>query len=179
MARFIYSNGTIQYLTPANGYSSNGIGINASGQVVGSYQSTEFANSHAFLYSNGSLQDLGTLGGTTSSATAINASGAAVGNSLTSGGAEHAFLYENSHMLDLNAADTSSALATYVTLTDATAINTQGWIVADGTDSRTGQEHAYLLENPNLTPVPLPGALWLMLSGICGLGAWARRTKAA
>jgi probable HAF family extracellular repeat protein len=143
---------------------------------VGYYQSAAGAASHAFLYNNGSLQDLGTLGGTGSAALGINASGEIVGKSATTGDlAQHAFLYTNGQMYDLNALDTSSPLATYVTLTQGTAINTQGWIVADGVDSRTGQQHGYLLEN--LSPVPLPAAVWLMLSGLCGLGARVRRRK--
>jgi hypothetical protein len=36
-----------------------------------------------------------------------------------------------------------------------------------------------LLDNVKLTAVPLPAAVWLMLSGIAGLGAFARRRRAA
>jgi hypothetical protein len=49
-------------------------------------------------------------------------------------------------MIDLNTLDVGSPLAVYVTLTEAVDINDNGWIVANGIDSRTGNTHAYLLK---------------------------------
>jgi hypothetical protein len=37
------------------------------------------------------------------------------------------------------------AIAAYVILDSGKAINDNGWIVANGVDSRTGKTHAYLL----------------------------------
>jgi formylglycine-generating enzyme len=72
--------GTMDDLTPGDGFSSVGRGINDDGTVVGSY------NGSAFLY-DGSIHDLG--GGTNSIANAINRDGSVVGS--YSGGA---FLYD-------------------------------------------------------------------------------------
>jgi hypothetical protein len=65
-----------------------------------------------------------------------------------------------------------------VTLTTAYGINDYGQIAVNGFDSETGQSVSYLL-TPSANPVPLPGAAWLMLSGLGGLGALARKNQAS
>jgi probable HAF family extracellular repeat protein len=90
---------------------------------------------------------LGTLGESNSYGEGINSGNQVTGSSDTPGDASsHAFLYSNGKMLDLNTLDTTSPMAKYVTLTDAPGINDKGWIVANGVDSRTGNEHAYVLK---------------------------------
>jgi hypothetical protein len=50
-------------------------------------------------------------------------------------------------MTDLNALiDPGNPLAAHVTLAEATAINDDNLIVANGVDSRTNEQHAYLLD---------------------------------
>jgi hypothetical protein len=56
----------------------------------------------------------------------------------------HAFPYANGVMRDLNSM-IDPAIAVYVSLISGKAINVDGWIVANGVDSRTGETHAYLL----------------------------------
>ena len=52
-------------------------------------------------------------------------------------------------MTDLNTiVSATDPLQPYVTLTDAGGINDNRLIVANGVDSRTGQQHAYLLQVP-------------------------------
>ena len=60
--------------------------------------------------------------------------------------AQHAFV-RNAHMRDLQSLiEHRSPLSGSVTLTEATAINCKGWIVADGFDnSSPSVGHAYLL----------------------------------
>ena len=162
---FLYGNSTMQDLVGTFGPDSYGLGINASGQVTG-YFDTGNGNSlyHAFLYSNGTMQDLGTLGSYEESfGLGINASGQVTGYVSDGGGSPlDAFLYSNGKMSDLNTLDTSSALAQYVTLTAGTAINDNGWIVANG-QNRLGpvqHNHAYLLR-----PIPSPSILWQNTTG--------------
>ena len=59
------------------------------------------------------------------------------------------------------------------TLTEAAAINGNGWIVGCGTNP-SGQVDAFLL-----TPVPEPSALALLGAGVIGLVAygWRRRNN--
>src|SRR5204862_282670 len=102
---FLYSGGVMRDLGTLGGVSSEGYGINDSGQVVGGSRITESVYpQHAFLYSAGSLMDLGTVGGTDSSAYALNNNGQVVGNSSTTGdAASDSFLWDSVNgMRDLN-----------------------------------------------------------------------------
>jgi probable HAF family extracellular repeat protein len=107
-----------------------------------------------------SVTDLGTLGGGTSKGYGINARGQVTGEAVTSGGVFHAdgqitgeavtadgvihaFLYTKRGMRDLNSM-IDPGIAAYVSLFSGKGIN-DGWIVANGVDSRTGKTHAYLL----------------------------------
>lgn len=136
---FSYKNGMMSDLGTLGGLTSAANGINSAGTIVGDAD-VAGGNQHAFRFSNGVMQDLGTLGGATSSASAINIAGIVVGNSTTADGASDAFIYENGTMYDLNKLMGLNG----VTLTDATALNDLGQIVADGSDG-----NAYLL-----TPIP-------------------------
>lgn len=142
------------------GRQSGATGVNASGQVVGSAE-TSAGERHAFLYSDGVMKDLGTLGGD-SEASAINASGVIVGKARIDKKAQHvwsappetrAFLYLKGVMTDLNSLVTGP-LAGSVTLREAPAINDSGLIAASGLDRRTGATRAYLLVPIVLGAVP-------------------------
>ena len=92
---FLYSGGAMQDLGTLGG-SSEALGINNSGQVVGLFVFTRGSNGttdHAFLYSGGQMQDLGTLGGVLSVAYGINDSGQIAGDAPTTSGDPHAILY--------------------------------------------------------------------------------------
>jgi probable HAF family extracellular repeat protein len=201
---FPYSNGLMQDLGTLGGSNSQGLGINDIGQVTGFSDSpggthaflysegysindsgevtgysdiTGNASFHAFLYTAGSMQDLGTLpGGTDSIGNFVANGGEVTGHSTTSGNnfaTDHAFLYSNGHMVDLNS-EIGSAASLY-TLTSGVAINNSGEILASGTIDATGATVVFLLTPTETSGVPLPGSAWLMLSGVGGLGALARR----
>jgi probable HAF family extracellular repeat protein len=165
---FLWSNGTMQDLGTLGGVNSTAYSINEAGQVVGYAQKgTAY---HAFLWSNGTMQDLGTLGGTISYAFGINDAGQVVGYAQTAAGASHAALWSEGSVTDLN----TLIDGTGWTLTRATAINGAGQIVGYGTIS--GQTHAFLL-TPDAAPVPIPGAVWLLGTGLFGLVGIKRRFK--
>jgi probable HAF family extracellular repeat protein len=100
------------------------------------------------------MTNLGALGGTPSSGAGINDLGQVVG-----GDASGAFLYSSGTMYDLNDLVTNG-LASGAILTEAAAINNQGWIVASDGHSGT----TYLLE-PTESSVPEPTSTLLTLLG--------------
>jgi len=142
---FLYTPGRrMTDLGTLGGATSKGYGVNASGQVTGESVTTGGVF-HAFLYTPGrGMIDLGTLGGATSTGYGINGRGQITGDSITADGATHGFLYANGIMRDLNSM-IDPAIAAHVTLTSGKGINDDGWIVANGIDSRTGNTHVYLL----------------------------------
>jgi len=151
----------LQDLGTLGGSRSLAYGINDSGKVVGSSDTTSDGGSHAFLYDEGAtpkmqdMNDLGTLsGGDLVQANSINDSGKVVGYSFTSDGEQHGFLYDESatpKMQDLN--DLIPADSGW-TINEATAINSDGKIAANGDTSQpSGFPTAFLL-TPSTTATP-------------------------
>jgi probable HAF family extracellular repeat protein len=128
----LWHNGTVTDLgtlgTSGTFANLEAVAINTNGQIAG-WTGSSTGNS-GFLYSNGTLTSLGSF-----LATAINDNGVMVGGpTIDSGGT----------MQDLN---TLIPAGSPYQIQDATAINTNGQIVANATYTPTGQTHALLL-NP-------------------------------
>jgi len=151
---FRWHNGVLTDLgaLPGSAYSVAN-GINDKGEVVGVSDIASGA-SHAFLYRRSRMVDLGDLANDpklNSQADGINDSGDVVGWSEVRLTADHsiaqrAFVYSSGKMLNLTfQIERKSPLFGKVRLTEATAINCKGWIVADGFDATNLQDHAYLL----------------------------------
>lgn len=147
------------------GIRSEGTAVNVNGQVTGYstmsggvYPDCSTPDTyHAFIASGHGLVDLGTLPGLSCSyGWGINDLGVVVGSSSngTSGvcdypshttfNAYRGFVYINGIMYNLNARLAPIAAA-HIKIQTATGINKKGWIVANGTDSHTGQTHAFVL----------------------------------
>lgn len=156
---YVYANGSMTDLGTLGGAHSGANDINSLGQVVGGAQVVMGGSDmHAFLYSEGMMMDLGTLGGWWAAAMAINDQSQIVGSSFTGAG-QSAFLFADGVMLDLNGLIGPGA---GWELNTASSINDNGEIVGIGRIN--GETRAYLL-----TPVPLPGAGVLLLSGVLSL----------
>jgi probable HAF family extracellular repeat protein len=159
---FIWKNdGTpIQSLGTLGGAESVAYALNDAGQIAGWSDTVRFLKPHAFVWLNNGkpMKNLGTLGGTSSQANDINASGQVAGwASLAGDSVVHAFLWRNDggKIQDLNTLiDPTDPLQPYVTLTNAAFINAAGDILAEGTDSRTGNQGLYVLPGTVLTLSP-------------------------
>jgi probable HAF family extracellular repeat protein len=151
------------------GNNSNGMAINASGQVVGWAEYDAQGDRHAFITGpdGAGMTDLAsfsTLPGNWSTATGINSAGQVVGQAYTADGLSAAFVTgaNGVGMLNLNSV---VDLPGGVVLSSAVAINDAGQIIA------TGQGHAYLL-----SAVPEANTSLMMCLGLFGV-AWAWRQK--
>jgi probable HAF family extracellular repeat protein len=128
------------------GISSGAMGINDSGQVVGSANAPGYAQ-HAFLYTGGAMTDLGTLGGIHSSAYGINNAGQVVGGAYRADGNSHAFLYTGGAMADLGTLGGSWSVAR--------GINNGGQVVGCAyTAGEVG--HAFLYSGGVMTDLGTP-----------------------
>jgi probable HAF family extracellular repeat protein len=167
------------------GRSSEALGINARGQIVGWADTSAkdeygILRHHAFLWANGHMRDLGTLGGPQSEAVAINGSGQVVGWADTDakGGVYHAFLWENGHMRDLGTFGGPQS--------EAVAINASGQVVgftdtgrtyqASGSGTRVYEKHAFLWEKGRMRDLGTLGGRESAATAINGKGlvvGWA------
>jgi probable HAF family extracellular repeat protein len=162
------------------GTRSLGRDINDAGVVVGSSQLADGAI-RAFLW-DGSIHPLDTLGGGSDQAWSLNDAGQVVGQSSSPEGDLRAVLWTHSGITDLNTSMDSSGIGWIIR--DARGINDAGQIVGSGVAN--GQSHAVLLTYcatctavvtlPPTPPIPEPETYCLMLAGLAGLWARARRS---
>src|SRR5215467_7024072 len=127
----VWTNDTPTVLPTLGGVASSGTAINNNGQVVGTSDTSTGAED-GFLWSNGTMTDLGS----NFSPAAVNDSGVIVGGQ---------FVYSNATVQNLN--NLIPAGSPYQ-IESATGINNNGQIVANATDTATGQTHALVL-NPS------------------------------
>jgi probable HAF family extracellular repeat protein len=150
---FLWRNGAMTDLGAlGDGTYSSANALNNADEIVG-VTSVGSVNT-AFRYARGQMRNLGNLGhqaDLNSGANGIDDRGEIVGWSdvrLAADDAvvQRAFLYSFGHLWDLNSLiDRRNASGGRVKLTNAVAINCDGWIAANGYDVRTGEAHAYLL----------------------------------
>lgn len=143
---FLYQNGVMIDLGLILGFPSQAMSLNDLGQVVGT------TSGGGFVYDAGTVTELPSLGGNGSSPVSINNAGQIVGSSWTPEGT-HAFVITDGQIVDLNDAIVATDPdAQFVTLRGATDINENGWIVANGVDSRTGWVQGAWLLRPVASP---------------------------
>jgi probable HAF family extracellular repeat protein len=133
--------------------------VNDLDEVVGSFSADGVTT--ALSYRNGVIKPLGSLDNqptSNSQANSINDRGEIVGWSDLHPGAgqpsaPRAFAYRRGQMTNLmSELDPADPAGQTAVLTNAVAINCDGWIVANGFDSVTGADHAYLLKPEEQAP---------------------------
>ena len=137
--------GGLKDLGTLGGDSSKALGINSSDVVIGDAQTADPFD-HSFRWTKAlGLQDIGTLAGGTSYTGGISTSGLIVGSSTIADGSTHATLWTSTGPVDLN---TRIEAGYGMILSDAFALNDNGWIVGEAYDSDLIR-HAFVL-----TPTP-------------------------
>lgn len=148
---FLWENGTMRDLGTLEGDNDSiAYDINDLGQAIGYSANKNTQQSKPVIWSNGKLTELKTLGGNVNYGVAINNKGQAVGfgNTSVNGSLSHALIWEDGEMADLNSLlrkDAESDAEWF--LQQINGINDRGQIVGQGINSKTGANHAFLL-NP-------------------------------
>jgi probable HAF family extracellular repeat protein len=148
-------------------------GVSADGSiVVGSGSSSR--GSEAFRWQNDFMAGLGDLAGGSfdSRAWDVSADGSIVVGYGNSDDGREAFIWDSEHgMQSLSAVLASLGLEPELenwVLSEATAISADGTTIAGFGINPDGNTEAWIA---NLTPIPVPGAVWLLASGlICLVG---------
>ena len=147
---FLYRNGIMSDLGTLGGSHSVAFGINEARQIVGCSTLEGDSVQQAFIYQQGVMNPLPSLGGNDACALGINRNGWVVGYSSTEGSINsRAFLWDGSSVVNLNSRLDPVSGKNWM-LTEATAINDKGQIVATG-------EHKGATRAALLTPLPASG----------------------
>jgi probable HAF family extracellular repeat protein len=155
---FLLDNGSCTTVDPPGSTDTWAIGINASGQIVGTYYAA--GTSHGFLLNNGTYTTIDVPGSIYTVPHGINDSGQIVGYYQAADNAYHGFLLDNGSYTTVDAPGSRA--------TSTTGINASGQIV--GSYSDDAGDHAFLLNQGSYTTVDVPGALDIYVSGINASG---------
>jgi probable HAF family extracellular repeat protein len=158
----LYDGGRLRDLVGTPGSDSFADGINAAGQVVGSYAATYSGVTHAVLYSGGRMRDLGTPADASSYARAVNAGGQVVGVLGDRGpyGDHYAFLYDGGRMRNLGGS-----------FSEARDINDAGQVVGFSSPDADASGHAFLYDGGRMRDLgTLPGGTASEATGINAAG---------
>jgi len=123
---FVYSDGVYTTLYgpgPPGIYSTTAIGVNNSGQIIGSY-SDRYGNTYGFIYSDGTYTALDVPGSVYTQPLGINSSGQVVGLYYRNGSnSPYGFLYTDGTYITLNPPGSDASVAF--------SINASGDVVGD------------------------------------------------
>lgn len=145
--------------------------LNEQGQIVGFNTSADLETTRAVLWQNNIITELPGLGGSSSFANDINEQGTIAGISSLSGDPTlRAVVWHNGQIIDLNQFLPSELAAQGWLLSYGIGINDAGVIVGYAINPSSDQSAGF-----QLTPVPVPAAVWLFGSGVVTLAAMVRK----
>jgi len=141
------------------------MGINDSGQVVGSGYSSDYTGNHGFVYSSGTFTTFKVPGSEHTLASGINNLGQIAGPYSTFDSDQSGFVYNGSNYTFLNNPDA------YAGFTLARGINNSGQVVGDYYDGTGTGHHGFLYSGSNFAPLNVPNAtLFTLARDINNLG---------
>jgi uncharacterized membrane protein len=148
---FLLSQGTYTTLRVPGSISTQALGINQAGQIVGNY------DGHGFLFSGGNYTTLDVPGSKSTNAAGISVSGQIVGNYTDTGSKSHGYLLSGGNFAMLDVPGSSS--------TAANGINGLGQIVG-----AYDNKHGFMLNNGLYTTLDVPGSTATFAEGIDDFG---------
>src|SRR5580700_10022033 len=166
------STATFTYLTPPGSTNSQAVGINDSGQIVGSYGNS--SGNFGFLYSGGTYTTIsapGALqftpstffnGGGTDDAAGINNAGEIAGAWTNSSGFEQGFTYSGGTFTDTGITDPGQSDTVLYGINDSGLIS--GYAISTPGGVRT--DSSFLYNGTSFTPIAYPGASSTHVQGI-------------
>jgi uncharacterized membrane protein len=157
--------------TPQNYYANSASAINSFGQIAGTLTAIQNGAtvSQAFITgSNGvGITPIANLQGLSSQATGINDEGRVVGDLVGPNGQLAGGFVTGPNGTGITNLSTIDGGLGFV---EVIAINNAGQILAEG-----GNDEAYLLSETSIAPAPEPATYAMLISGLCLMGAFARR----
>lgn len=177
---FSQSGTTVTLLTPDD-WNTKSYAINADGVVVGAAKkSGDPGQAQAVIWNGSTPQFLGEIDrglgfAEGSVALGINSSGVVVGKNGSRSdlfGPGPAFMYDpaTGELIDLNTLELAGAVGMY--LVGAIDINNNGQIIGVAKQGNNARLHGFIL-----TPTPIPGAVWLLGTGLLGLIGLRRKNR--
>jgi probable HAF family extracellular repeat protein len=172
----VWQNGVLKDLGTLGGTTSYAYGVNDAGWTVGEAFISGDQGDHAALWRDGQVVDLGAslVGSIYSAANAVNNKGLVGGTSMLSNYQNHALIWDTADgtVLDLNSFLDPSQVEAGMELLSVGSLSDNGWVAGLGSNVNTGELFAFAMQ---ISSVPEPGSLGLMLSGMAGIAACRQR----
>ncbi len=162
---YIYDGTNFTTFAKAGADRTRPLGINDSGIVVGDY--TESGNTYGFIYDGTSFTQLSVIDSILTSAKGIDNAGNIVGSYKHATGYSHGFIYDGNVFTTIDV-DFTGAYSTKISGT-----NNIGQIV--GSYKIDAIRYGFV----GTSPVPVPASIFLLVSGLLGLFAMAKRKSLA